>query len=514
MSEQYLLGVDIGTSSSTGIVVDPELNVVESVSTPHEVSYPNPGWAEQHPEDVWWDDFTEITATIFDRTDIAPEQITGIGVSGLAPTMVPLDETGTPLRPAILYGVDTRSSEEIEILNEQIGEDRIYEVSGNSLTYQSVGPKILWYKRNEPEKFEQTEKILDTTGFINYKLTGNYAIDNATAGFFPPLYNPSELEWEEEMFEEIGLSTDTLPETKWSTEITGHVTESASEATGLAEGTPVIAGSFDALTSLISVGGVEDGDSVFMYATTGVMYTTVDEERRTPELWCTPHCLEGKYAIGGGMATAGAITEWYINEFGGRAVDTDSVGKVRYQHLNDEAAKIPPGSEGVMMLPYFSGERTPINDDSARGTITGLTLSHTKYHVYRAILEAVGYGFRHHYEVMKQADVPVDDVLAIGGGAQSDLWRQIVSDITGVAQHYVSDPIGAPLGDAYLAGLGTGVFDDLGPLKEKTSVKTTTEPDFEANEIYDEYYPVYRNLYSSIKDDMHDLAELGKRYQQ
>ena len=514
MSDQYLLGVDIGTSGSTGILVDPELNVVESVSTSHEVSYPNPGWAEEDPEEDWWDGFTKITELLLRRTGIDPNKISGVGVSGLAPTMVPLDESGSPLRPAILYGVDTRSDEEIGILNEQIGEDRIYEVSGNSLTYQSVGPKILWYKRNEPEKFEQTDKIVDTTGFITYKLTGNYSIDNATAGFFHPLYNPSELEWEEEMFNEMGLPHDFLPETKWSTDIAGSVTQSASEATGLAEGTPVIVGSFDALTSLISVGGIEDGDSVFMYATTGVMYTTVDEERRTPELWCTPHCLEGKYAIGGGMATAGAITEWFIDQFGGSAVNTDSVGKSRYKHLNDEAADIPPGSEGLMMLPYFSGERTPISDDSARGTITGLTLSHTKSHIYRAILEAVGYGFRHHYQTMEQANVPVGDALAIGGGAQSDLWRQIVSDITGVTQHYVSDPIGSPLGDAYLAGRGTGVFTDLEPLKQKSNIQTTTEPDIDSKEIYDEYYATYRSLYSSMKDDMHQLADLGKKYQQ
>jgi len=509
MTDQYVLGVDIGTSGSTGILVDSELNILEEFSVSHNVSYPNPGWAEHDADDIWWSDFKEISQQILQKADISPNQIAAVGVSGLAPTMCPLDESGSPIRPAILYGVDTRSSEEIEILNQKIGEDRIFEISGNSLTYQSVGPKILWYKRNEPENFERTDKIVDTTGYITYQLTGNYTLDNATAGFFHPLYNPRELAWSKEMFDELGLPYDLLPGTKWSTDHAGEVTSEASEATGLAEGTPVVTGTFDALTALISVGGVRDGDSVFMYATTGVVYTTVDEERRTPELWCTPHCLEGKYAIGGGMATSGAIHEWFIDEFGGAVGATDRVGKVRYETLNEKAAEIPAGSEGLLMLPYFSGERTPISDDSARGTITGLTLSHTKYHVYRAILESIGHGFRHHYETMEEANVPISDVLAIGGGAQSDLYRQIVSDVTGVTQHYVANPIGSPLGAAYLGGLGTDVFDDLEPLKESTPVETTTEPDPENKAVYDEYYSVYRNLYSAIKEDMHRLAELG-----
>lgn len=509
MNNQYLLGVDIGTSGSTGVLVDDELNVVESTSVSHGVSYPNPGWAEHDADDVWWDDFVRITRQILDDSAVQANQIAGIGVSGLAPAMVPLDASGEPIRPAILYGVDTRSSEEIALLNDRIGERRIYEIAGNSLTFQSVGPKMLWYKRNEPDRFGRTDKVVDTTGYITYKLTGQYTLDNATAGFFDPLYNPTELSWEAEMFEALGIPIDLLPETKWSTELAGRVTSEASDATGLAEGTPVVAGAFDALTSLISVGGIDNGSSVFIYGTTGVVYTTLDEERRTPELWCTPHCLEGKYAIGGGMATSGAITEWFIDEFGEALVERGATGKARYESLNRNAAELPPGAEGTMVLPYFSGERTPIHDDSARGMIAGLTLSHTKHHVYRGILEAVGYGFRHHYETMVSAGVPIDEtVLAIGGGAQSDLWRRIVSDVTGVTQEYVSNPIGSPLGSAFLAGLGTGVFGDPELLKQATSVAETTVPNPEAKATYDEYYSIYRSLYESSKEEIHRLAAL------
>jgi xylulokinase len=509
MTHQYLLGVDIGTSGSTGIIVDRELSLVDSVSVEHETVYPKQGWAEHDADEVWWDDFVSITNRLLERTDIDSDDILGVGVSAIHPAMIPLDEEGNPLRRAILYGVDTRSGEEIDLLNDRIGEDRIYEVSGNSLTFQSVGPKILWYKRNEPEKFERTDAILDATGYIVSQLTDEYTIDNAVAAFFDPLYNLSTLEWDDEMLNELGVPSDMLPEPDWSTEIAGEVTAEAATETGLTAGTPVIVGTGDAQASQISVGAVKPGEAIFMYGTTGVIYTMLEEKRTTPELWAFPHCVEGRYGLAGGMATSGAIVEWFRDEFGDSLADRDAVGKARFSRLNVEASDIPPGSEGLVMLPYFSGERTPINDESARGTITGLTLSHTKFHVYRAILEGIGYGFRHHVEAIDDAGFAIDRVKAIGGGAQSDLWRQIVSDITGVTQEYVSSPVGSPLGGAYLAGMGVGVFDNLEQLTDFTRVESVTTPDESAGSVYDEYYSIYRDLYPQIRDSMHRLAELG-----
>lgn len=511
MAKKYLLGIDIGTSSSKGVIIDENANVVQSDRIQHGVRTPKPGWAEHEADEIWWGDFKKLSNRLLKSSGIPPEQITSVGVSALHAAMLPLDEGGNPIRPAVLYGVDTRSTEEIEILNERIGEDRIYEVSGNSLTLQSVGPKILWYKRNEPKNFEQTDKIVDATGYTVYKLTNNYTIDNAIAGFFDPLFNLSDVEWEDEMFSELGIPKDLLPKNKWSTEIAGHVTENASVETGLAEGTPVIVGTGDAIASQVSVGAVEDGDSIFMYGTTGVIYTTLDEERTTPSLWAFPHCLEGKYAMAGGMATSGAILEWFRDEFGGEDIENRGVGKKSFRTLNERARQIDPGSDGLVLLPYFSGERTPMNDDSARGMLSGLTLSHTKSHVYRAILEGIGYGFRHHLDAMNEAGVPINRVLAIGGGAQSTLWRQIVSDITGVTQQYVSKPLGSPLGVAYLAGLGVGTFSDLDDITESTDVIEETVPDLEVKERYNEYYSVYRKLYPETKGSMHKLSELDKR---
>jgi xylulokinase len=511
MSGEYLLGIDVGTSGSSGVIVDEELNVVASESVTHEVSVPTPGWAEHDPEAVWWNDFIELSERLVERAPAGPGDVAGVGVSALHASMVPLDGDGDPLRPAILYGVDTRTSEEIDILDDRIGPDRIYEVSGNSLTYQSVGPKILWYKRNEPGKYERTETITDTTGYLTYRLTGNYTIDNAIAAFFHPLFDLSAVEWADEMFDEVGISRDLVPESRWSTELAGHVTPAAARETGLAEGTPVIVGTGDAIASLVCVGAVEPGDAIFMYGTTGVIYTTLDQPHPTRDLWAFPHCLEDTYTIAGGMATSGAVLRWFRNEFAQETTQQVEDDGDAYALLDERAAAVDPGSDGLVLLPYFSGERTPMNDDAARGTITGLSLSHTRAHVYRAILEAVGYGFRHHLDAMEAAEVPVERVLAIGGGAQSPLWRQIVSDITGVRQEYVANPIGSPLGGAYLAGLGTGLFDDLEHMKETQEVIDTTEPNPENRDVYDGYYSVYRDLYPQTKNSMHRLVELSDR---
>jgi len=510
MAEQYLLGIDIGTSGSSGVIVDDELTVVASASMEHDFLVPNPGWLEHDAEAVWWDDVVELSRKLLGAGSIDPADIAGVGVSAMFAAMQPVDADGDPLRNAILYGVDTRTTEEIDILNERIGEDAIYEACGNHLTFQSVGPKILWFKRNEPDLFERTERIVDATGYVVHRLTDEYTIDHAIASYFHPIYDPAELAWDDELASVVGIPTDMLPQPRWATEIAGGVSEAAAEETGLDPGTPVTVGTGDALASMVSVGTVDPGESIFMYGTTGVIFTVLEENRAPEGLWSGPFVFEDTYHAGGGMATSGAILRWFRDELADaerrRAEETD-VGP--YELLDDQAAEVDPGSDGLVVLPYFSGERTPITDDSARGTIVGLTLQHTKGHLFRAILEGVGYGFRHHVEAMENVDIDVGNVRAIGGGARSPLWRQIVSDITGVSQAYVADPLGSPLGDAFLAGYGTGVFEDLDRVEVKADITGTTVPDPDAGRVYDEYYEVYRDLYPQVRDSMHRLADLG-----
>lgn len=510
MAEQYLLGIDIGTSGSSGVIVDDDLAVVASASTEHDFRVPNPGWLEHDADEVWWDDFVALSRELLDGTGVDPAAIAGVGVSAIFAAMQPVDGDGDPLRPAILYGVDTRTTDEIADLTDRIGEETIYETCGNRLTFQSVGPKILWYKRNEPELFAETEQIVDATGYVVHELTGNYTIDNAIASYFHPMYDPETCSWDEEMVEAVGISRDLLPDPGWATEIAGGVTDEAAAETGLEPGTPVIVGTGDALASMVSVGAVDPGEAIFMYGTTGVIFTVLGGNRAPEGLWSGPFVFEDTYHAGGGMATSGAIVRWFRDELADaerrRAEDAAADA---YELLDGQAAGVVPGSDGLVLLPYFSGERTPITDDSARGTLVGLTLQHTKGHLFRAILEGVGYGFRHHVEAMADVGIDVDRVRAIGGGAGSELWRGIVSDITGVSQEYVADPLGSPLGDAFLAGYGTGVFESLDALDARVAVTGSTDPDPETRDVYDEYYHVYRDLYPQVRDSMHRLAALG-----
>ncbi len=510
MGTRYLLGVDVGTSGSSGVIVDESLDVVASASREHEFIVPNPGWLEHDAEEVWWEGFVTLSRELLSDSEVEAADIAGVGVSGIAPAMQPVDADGDPLRPAILYGVDTRSSEEIDLLTERIGEEEIYEVCGNHLTFQSVGSKVLWFRRNEPDLFERAERIVDSTGYVVHELTDNYVIDNAVASHFHPMYDPDALAWHEGMVEAVGATTDMLPEPAWATEVAGEVTEQAAEETGLAAGTPVIVGTGDVFASMVSVGAVDPGESIFMYGTTGVVFSVLEENRAPEGLWSGPFCLEGVYTAGGGMATSGAILRWFRDEIAdAERQRAEEEGIDPYELLDEQAAEVDPGADGLVLLPYFSGERTPITDESARGTLVGLTLQHTKSHLFRATLEGVGYGFRHHVDAVRDVGIDLDTVRAIGGGARSPLWRQIVSDITGVRQEYVADPLGSPLGDAFLAGYGIGVFEDVGRVKTETEITGTTEPDPETGRVYDEYYEVYRDLYPRVRDSMHRLADLG-----
>jgi xylulokinase len=512
MDKKYLLGIDIGTLGSKGIIVDYELNVVATQFIEHGLLIPKPGWAEQEADKIWWGDFRKLSKVLLKEAAIDPKDIAGIGVSALFADMLPLDKEGRSLRPGILYGIDTRASKEIKWIEEQIDKERIFDVCGNMLTSQSVGPKILWFKEHEPNKFKKTHKILSATGYIVFKLTGNFTVDNVIASFFHPFFNLSKIKWEDEIFEQIGIPRNLLPQNKWSTEIAGYITEEASKETGFAKGTPVIVGTGDALASLVSVGALKDREAIFMYATTGCIFTTLKEKATNPNLWSFAHCLKGKYSIAGGMATSGAIVRWFRDQFGYKEKKIEKEKKLdAYQLLDDQAVKIAPGSDGLIILPYFSGERTPLNDELARGTIIGLTLSHTKAHIYRAILESVGYGFRHHLDEMKKSKVLPKRVFAIDGGAKSALWRKIVSNITGVTQEYVSKPLGAPFGDAYLAGLGIGMFKDFKPLLSSVEIEDTTKPNIELKKKYDKYYLIYKKLYPHIKEDVHNLAKLSLR---
>ncbi len=509
MEKKYLLGIDIGTYESKGVISDRQGNILGYAAIPHELSLPRPGWAEHAADEVWWHDFCSLVKTLIDQTGISASEFAAIGCSGIGPDLLPVDKNGKPLRAAILYGIDTRATAEIAELEQEIGAERILAVSGNSLSSQSVGPKILWLARHEPEIFERTHHILTATGYLVFRLTGATCIDHYTAATFAPLYNLSSFNWDETMCRGI-VDPGVLPTPAWSTALAGEVHAEAAALTGLAAGTPVIVGTTDAAAEAVSIGVTQPGELMLMYGSTLFMIHVVNRLMIEPKLWTGMYLTPDTWSLAAGMATAGSLTRWFRDQFGQIELQAEiQGGQNAYAALSSQADKIPPGSEGLVLLPYFSGERTPINDPLARGVIAGLTLSHTKAHLYRAVLEGIAYGIAHNLEVIKQAGGTTNLAVAVGGGTKSLPWLQIVSDVTGVEQIVPDQTLGAAYGDAYMAGMGIGWFDRLSDSKSWVKSSQRILPDPDRNRLYEAYYREYRDIFPRLSSNLHHLAQLG-----
>jgi xylulokinase len=510
MIKNYLLGIDIGTYESKGVLVDISGVVIASASQPHELLIPHQGWAEHDPEKTWWGDFVVLTKLLLEKTGIDPKLIAGIGVSAIAPCLLPVDSSGNPLRMGILYGVDTRAHVEINELTLRFGSEKILQKTGNELSSQAVGPKILWLKKNEPDIYKKAAKFVTASTFIISSLIGRTVIDHLTASFFTPLYDFYNGCWSEEFCEGI-VEPDRLPEIGWACETAGKVTADAARLTGLAEGTPVTFGTADASAEAVSVGVVKPGQMMLMYGSTIFMYLVTDQPKVDHRLWAARYLFPGTSAFAAGMATSGSLIRWFRDQISSdlKAIETAG-GENAYAALINASTGIPPGSEGLVVLPYFSGERTPINDPKARGVFFGLTLAHKRGHLFKAMLEGMGYGVRQHLEVMNEIGVKPDDVIAVGGGTKNPLWLQVVSDICGIPQRIPAVTFGASYGDAFLAGMSVGIYDSYDQINEWIRYDRVIQPDHSLSPIYHTYYNVYRSIYEQNKGlmaDLHTMAE-------
>ncbi|WP_067692187.1 FGGY-family carbohydrate kinase [Nocardia jejuensis] len=482
-----LLGIDIGTSGSKGVLVDRRGLVELRVERPHRVSTPRPGWAEHDAETVWWADFVAIARELVAAADGEP--IEALAVSGIGPCLLAADADGTPLRPAILYGIDTRAGLEIAELEAELGAATVLERAGSPLTSQAVGPKVRWLMRNEPRVWRDTRMLLMASSFLVHRLTGRYVLDHQSASQCVPMYDLMAREWAIDWAESVapGLR---LPELAWPAEIVGEVTRAAAEATGLPAGLPVTTGTIDAWAEAAGVGVRAPGDIMIMYGTTMFLTQVLTAPSPQPGLWTTCGTWPGTYTCAAGMATSGAVTDWL------RALTGGDFGE-----LVDEAARVPPGSRGLLVLPYFAGERTPLFDPDARGMIAGLTLTHQRAELYRAVLEGTAYGVRHNLEAMAAAGGHATRLVAVGGGTKGGLWTRIVSDVTGLSQQLPADTVGAALGDALLAAEAIGMDTSTW-----NPIITTIDPDPVRTAHYDPYYRHYRTLYESTRATAHFLA--------
>ncbi len=495
----YTLGVDIGTFESKGVLVDDSGEIVAHAARKHEMLVSRPGWAEHDPDQDWWGDFVFICRKLVAESRIDPSAIRAIGCSAIGPCMLPVDSDGNALMNGVLYGVDNRAALEVDELTEQIGPDVLLNRCGNALTSQSVGPKILWLKRNRPDIFARTARIHTSTTYIVRKLTGRDVIDHYTAANFSPLYDVASQSWTSDLADNI-VDEDMLPEIFWSSEIVGEVTANAAEATGLAAGTPVLTGTIDAAAEAVSVGVLSPGEMMMMYGSTVFIIMPTEQRVSDPRLWYAPWLFEGQHASMAGMATSGTLTHWFRDQFARELSDADA-----FPALADEAASSRPGANGLIMLPYFSGERTPIHDPFAKGTLFGLNLTHTRGDIYRALLEGIALGTGHVIETYAEAGAPPDRLFAVGGGTKNPVWLQSTSDATDAPQIVRQRTIGASYGDAFLAAFAAGSAK-LEDIEIWNPVSTTVNPVPENREVFARHLSLFRRLYGQTRDLM---AEIG-----
>ena len=495
-----LLGIDVGTYSSKGVLTDLSGNVLNSKIVPHGVSFPHPGYAEQDADAVWWSDTLQIIRALLDGQDAS--RVAGVALSAIGPCLLPLDETGRPLRPGILYGVDTRAHAQIAALDKHIGEAAIFGHSLMALTSQAVGPKIVWLRENEPQVWAKTATLTTASSYLGYRLTGRHVMNHHEASHYMPLYDPASRSWTAQFAGAIlGEKTlDVLPPLAWSDEIGGTVSDEAAALTGLRAGTPVAVGAVDALSEAISVGVVHPGDLMVMYGSTTFFILVEDQPAPDPRVWTVGGAFAGQYNLAAGMSTTGSLTRWFADELA-RELPEDEA----YSQLFAAADAAPPGANGVLMLPYFSGERTPINDPHARGVIVGLSLSSTREDLFRAVLEGVGYGIRHNIETFRHLGADVRRIVAVGGGAKTQTWLQIVTDIAGVVQEVPAQTIGASYGDAFLAGLAAGKLRSE-DLRDWVQAGRIISPDDSKRAIYDRNFELFKQLYAQTKAIVHELG--------
>ena len=487
-----LLGIDIGTGSTKGVLVDATGSVIASHTIAHSMSLPRPGWAEADAEALWWREVCQISTALMAPLPVHGS-VAGMCVSGVGPCLVLCDDALRPLRPAILYGVDTRATAEIDLLTEEFGEAEILERAGTLLSSQAVGPKIEWVRRHEPEVFDRATGWYGSNSYIAAKLTGEYVIDHHTASQCDPLYATRRFGWNHDWAQRI-CGHLPLPRLVWPSDVVGAVTADAAAATGVPIGTPVSAGTIDAYSEAFSVGVRQPGDQMLMYGSTMFLVQVIDEYHSDPTLWTTTGVEQDTLALAAGTSTAGSLIGWLQSTTGGASFD----------QLTAEASAVPPGSEGLLMLPYLAGERTPVFDPLARGVVAGLTLRHGRGHLFRAAYEGISFGIRQILERFDDAHCATRTV-AVGGGLRSPVCAQALSDITGRPQLVPEQAIGASYGDALLAAIGTGLVD---PATDWTRVAREIRPDPQHRALYDDLYGTWCELYPATRAQMHRLSAL------
>jgi xylulokinase len=489
-----MLGIDIGTTSTIGILIDDEGRTLALAQRPTLLFSERPGWAEEDPGQ-WWDNACAIVGEILAKAGQSATDIAAVGVTGMLPAVVLLDADGRLLRRSIQQS-DARTGAEVAELAAALDEAAFVRRTGNGINQQLVAPRLRWLKRHEPEVFGNIATVLGSYDYINWRLTGTRVIERnwaLEAGFLDLASGRIDPEL-------VGLGhidPEHLPPVQPSHEVIGEVTRATAAATGLAAGTPVVAGCADHVASAFVAGIRRDGDLLLKFGGAGDILLATDRPKPDPRLFLDHHLVPGLFMPNGCMACSGAVLNWIVRELAGGLEDTTS-GETPHARLDRLAADVPPGAEGLILLPYFLGEKTPIHDPYARGTLVGLGLHHSIGHIWRAALEAVAFGFRHHVEVLEELGQSVRRVVASDGGAASRVWMQIAADVLGRPVELLAGHPGSCLGAAYLAGVAVGAFPGWDEIARYVRPAGVAAPDPANADRYARHYALYRELYERL----------------
>jgi xylulokinase len=498
---KLFLGLDVSTTGAKALLINENGGVVSSATTPLTLSTPHPLWSEQDPRD-WWTGIAKSVRQALAQAELSGSAVTAIGLTGQMHGLVMLDERGDVLRPAILWN-DQRTGAQCDEMRARLGKEHLIQITGNDALTGFTAPKILWVQQNEPKIYARGRHILLPKDYIRYQLTGDYAMDKAD-GSGTILFDLKSRDWSPEVLAALEIPANWLPPTFEGPAVTGHVSARAAAETGLVQGIPVVGGGGDQAAQAVGVGAVQPGIIALTLGTSGVVFATTESALIEPEgrLHAFCHAVPNRWHFMGVMLSAAGSLQWYR--------DTLAPG-VSFDTLVNEAGNIKAGSEGLLFLPYLTGERTPYPDPLVRAAWVGLTVRHTRAHMTRAVLEGVAFGIKDSFRLILQAGLgSIKQVRISGGGAKSALWRQIIADVLGVELVTVNTTEGAAFGAALLAGVGAGAYEDVPAACEATIQITGRTGPSQATRAYQDYYPHYRALYPALAPEYKAMADLSQ----
>lgn len=491
----YVVGIDVGTTSVKLTALSQDCEIIFEDQIPHELISLRPNFSEEDPN-IWWKSTLLLLRKVVHRLG---GDLLAIGVSGMVPTLILVDEEGNPIRPSIQQN-DARAVEEIEYFKSKINEREFFEKTGNTINQQVIFPKFEWLRRHEPENVARAKWMMGSYNYVTFKLTGKPCLDVNWA-LESGMWDVKLKRWLEDVIRIANIPPELLPQVHEPYDVVGYLKDDVARQVGLSHPVSVIAGSADHIASTLGIGAVQDGDLVLKIGGAGDMMYVSDDLITDERLFIDYHDVPDKYVLNGCMASSGSIVRWFSEKI--LRTDLDS--------LNEAAKGSPVGSNSLILLPYFLGEKTPIFDPKAKGVWLGLSLSHEVKDLFRSILEAVAFGFMHHIEVIKSKGRNINRVFLCNGGAKSELWRSIVADVTGYDLTYVESNPGSSAGVAFLAGYSVGLYKDWSQIDKMNTKKCLVRANPNNHSVYLRYYSIYRKTYEALKQIFQELYELSEQ---